>query len=209
MIDKNVATQSETPPTIKPDAGTDLKSEQPALFTLAEDLQQLEKLNLINAVTLRLQGGRHPVIEIDELLKRRMNLDSEEFQGPYVVRLICTLMMIFLLSSVCWAILWLFATALEWNYFVRVISTGIASLFAAVSGIAIFHPASLPDEKLLKKAIASRIESLREELKVEESIAAAPDQKQEKPTDVPSVDEQPVNAFEPSVAADPGRVDVS
>ncbi len=136
----------------------------PQSYDLADDILQLEKLNLMRAVMLRLQGGRHPNAEVDALLKRRMNLQVESFQGPYAVRLICTLLMIFVLATVLWVVLWLFATSLELNYFVSLLSTGFATLIAAMAGVAVFHPSSVPDEKLVRAEINQRLEDLRGEL---------------------------------------------
>lgn len=134
-----------------------------AEVSLEDDLAQLDKLNLLRAVMLRLQGGRHPNAEIDALLQRRLNFKTEDFQGPYVVRLICTVMMIFLICIIFWGMIWLFSTALNLNYFIRLMSTGIATLMAAAAGIAIFHPASIPDEKQVKEAINKRLAELKNE----------------------------------------------
>lgn len=132
--------------------------------SLAEDFLRLEQINLFRAVILRMQGGRHPSREIEGLLQRRMNFSREELQGPYVVRLICTIMMVFVAATVFWALLWAFSSILQLSYFLRLISTGIATLFAAVAGIAIFHPSSIPDEKALIDAIEARMNELRREL---------------------------------------------
>jgi len=132
--------------------------------SLAEDFLRLEQINLLRAVILRMQGGRHPSREIEGLLQRRMNFSREELQGPYVVRLICTIMMVFVAATVFWALLWAFSSILQLSYFLRLISTGIATLFAAVAGIAIFHPSSIPDEKALIDAIEARMNELRREL---------------------------------------------
>jgi len=136
--------------------------QKPAQPSIVDDLLQLEKLNLMRAVMLRLQGGRHPNAEIDALLQRRLDLRPEDFQGPYAIRLICTLMMIFLLCIIMWGIIWLVGTAMEWNYFLRLMSTGIATLLAAGAGVAIFHPASVPDEKQVKETIARRLAELKD-----------------------------------------------
>ncbi|HNS10207.1 MAG TPA: hypothetical protein PKN29_10935 [Candidatus Ozemobacteraceae bacterium] len=130
--------------------------------SVADDLLQLEKLNLMRAVMLRLQGGRHPNTEIDALLQRRLDLRPEDFQGPYAIRLICTLMMIFLICIIMWGIIWLLGTAMEWSYFLRLMSTGIATLLATGAGVAIFHPASVPDEKQVKETIARRLAELKD-----------------------------------------------
>jgi len=145
--------------------GAETKSEteqKAAPPSLADDLMQLEKLNLMRAVMLRLQGGRHPNAEIDALLQRRLDLRPESFQGPYAIRLICSLMMIFLICIIMWGIIWLLGTAMEWSGFVRLMSTGIATLLAAATGIAVFHPASVPDEKQVKETIARRLAELKD-----------------------------------------------
>lgn len=145
----------------------------PESFDLADDLLQLEKLNLMRAVMLRLKGGRHPVAGVDELLKRRMSFVTADFEGPYVVRLICTWLMIFVLATVLWVGLWLFVSSLELNYFVRLLSTGFATLIAAMAGVAVFHPSSLPDEKKVKEAIKIRLDELRTQLQNQPSSASA------------------------------------
>lgn len=163
MIDETIKSKKKEQP-IDPVVvakAEELAANTPATFDLVDDLLQLEKLNLVRAVMLRMQGGRHPTAEIDSLLQRRLDLKPEDFQGPYAIRLVCTLMMIFLLCSILWGIIWLFATALEMNYFIRLMSTGLATLLAAVAGIAVFHPASVPDEKLLSEAINKRMAELK------------------------------------------------
>jgi hypothetical protein len=96
---------------------------------LADDLLHLEKLNLMRAVMIRLQGGRHPDAAIDALLERRMTFSAESFQGPYIVRLLCTVMMIFLFLLLAWGILWFVASAFELNYFLRLLSAGVSTLW--------------------------------------------------------------------------------
>jgi hypothetical protein len=145
--------------------GAETKSEteqKAAPPSLADDLMQLEKLNLMRAVMLRLQGGRHPNAEIDALLQRRLDLRPESFQGPYAIRLICSLMMIFLMCVIMWGLIWLLGTAMEWSGFIRLMSTGIATLLAAAAGIAVFHPASVPDEKQVKETITRRLAELKD-----------------------------------------------
>lgn len=91
---------------------------------------------------LRLQGGRHPNAEIDALLQRRLDLRPESFQG-----LLCHQAYMqpdddFSDMYHHVGIIWLLGTAMEWSGFVRLMSTGIATLLAAATGIAVFHPAS-------------------------------------------------------------------
>lgn len=132
--------------------------------SLADDYLKLEQINLLRAVVVRMQGGRHPDKVIETLLRRRMNFSRDEFQGPYAIRLVCTLMMIFVVSALLWAIVWAISSAMELSYFLRLISTGFATLFAAMVGVAVFHPSSIPEEKTLIEAIEARMAELRKEL---------------------------------------------
>lgn len=147
--------------------GEEVRPEAEAEPTLAEDFERLQKMNLLKAVLLRMQGGRHPSVEIDALLRRRLNFSRDSFQGPYIIRLISTLIMIFIAATVCWAVLWILASGFELNYFVRILSTGMASLVAAIAGIAIFHPSSLPDENLLKQAIDNEMQAISKKVQAD------------------------------------------
>ncbi|MBU1105948.1 MAG: hypothetical protein KKB51_04695 [Candidatus Riflebacteria bacterium] len=132
--------------------------------SLAEDYLRLEQINLLRSVVVRMQGGQHPDKSIEALLRRRLNFSSDEFQGPYAIRLVCTLMMIFVVSALVWAIFWAIGSAMDLSYFLRLISTGFATLFAAMAGVALFHPSSIPEEKKLIEAIEARMVELRKEL---------------------------------------------
>lgn len=158
---------------LTPDSETATAAETAPQYSLAEDLLLLEKLNLLSVISVRMQGGRHPKPAIEAVLKRRMTFSDEEgIQGPYLVRLICTLMFIFVASSLFWAVLWLIAASFELNYLVRLLSTGISTVIAAMAGVAIFYPSSAPDEKKLKEAINKRLEELRQQLKKENGETA-------------------------------------
>jgi hypothetical protein len=45
--------------------------------------------------------------------------------------------------------------------FLRVLSVSMATMIAAIFGIAVFHPSSLPDENQLKKAIDQRLKEMK------------------------------------------------
>jgi len=183
---------------IKPAGGTDDAAEIAPQFSLAEDLLLLEKLNLLSAISVRMQGGRHPKPAIEAVLKRRMQFSDEDgIQGPYLVRLICTVMFVFVCASLFWAFLWLIASSLELNYFIRLLSTGISTVIAAMAGVAIFYPSSLPDEKKLKEAIKKRLEELREQLKKENGEA---DSENEAPTDTDGLKQTETNIPEKPLA---------
>ena len=70
--------------------------------------------------------------------------------------------MIFLICMILWGIVWLVSTAMELNSFIQLMSMAISTLMAAGAGVAIFHPASVPDEKLLKEAIVHRMAELKD-----------------------------------------------
>lgn len=133
--------------------------------TLLDDYAMLERINILKAVMIRMKGGRHPSDQIESLLKRRMNFSGEDFQGPYVVRLVSTLMMIFIFSALLWAFLWILASGFGLNYFIKILSTGMATVVAAIAGVALFHPSSLPDEEQLKKAIEQRLKEIQAEVR--------------------------------------------
>jgi low affinity Fe/Cu permease len=129
--------------------------------SLGEDLAMLDQINVLKAVLIRMKGGRHPSPQIDALLKRRLDFSGESFQGPYIVRLASTLMMIFVLSVLLWSILWVLASGFQMSDFLRVLSVSMATMIAAIFGIAVFHPSSLPDENQLKKAIDQRLKEMK------------------------------------------------
>lgn len=132
--------------------------------SLADDFELLEKINILKAVMIRMKGGKHPLPEVNAMLKRRMNFSGEDFQGPYIVRLLSTLMMIFVFSALFWACLWILASGFDLSYFLKILSTSMATMVFALAGVAIFHPTSLPDEGLLKQAIEKKFKELHAEL---------------------------------------------
>jgi hypothetical protein len=151
------------------DAGPEEEKAETSTFekpepTLEEDFELLQRINVLKAVMVRMQGGRHPSPEIDALLQRRLNFSRETFQGPYIIRLISTLIMIFVAATLCWGILWILASGFELSYFLRILSTGMATLVAAIAGVAIFHPSSLPDEKLLKEAVDDKMQQISKQV---------------------------------------------
>jgi hypothetical protein len=170
--EKNNPPEPETPDSKDSGAGEEKEAaletsepprgpEKPDLDT---DLQQLESMNLRQAIIVKMKGGRHPDSKTDELLARHFNFSSDDFQGPYVVRLICTILMIFAVCAILWGVLWLLASGFGLTYFTRLISTGMATLLAAVGGIAIFHPSSIPDENVINHVIEKKLTELRRQV---------------------------------------------
>lgn len=162
MVEKNeIPSENQSEVTDEaPDAAVEL-DQQPSL---EEDFAMLEKINILKAVMIRMKSGRHPAPQIDALLKRRMNFSGDEFQGPYIVRLLSTLMMVFVISTLVWGTLWILASGFGLSFFTKVLSTGMATVVAAIAGISIFHPTSLPDENLLKQSIEQKFKELHTEL---------------------------------------------
>lgn len=181
--------------------------------TLEEDFELLQRINVLKAVMVRMQGGRHPSPEIDALLQRRLNFSRDTFQGPYIIRLISTLIMIFVATTLCWGILWILASGFELSYFLRILSTGMASLVAAIAGVAIFHPSSVPDEKLLKEFVDDRLQEISKQ--VQELSGNANAQSSDQVADLidSSIEEmtspkkQPVKTDEEPLAAMPKGLD--
>lgn len=141
-----------------------------AEYSLEEDLEILERINVLKSVMIQMQGGRHFDPQIDALLKRRINLRSEDFQGPYLIRLVVTLMMIFVISALFWSVLWILASGFQMNYFIKMLSTGMGTLVAALAGVAIFHPSSVPDESLLKQFIDDKLNKLKKEARQKSGV---------------------------------------
>ena len=177
--------------------------------TLAEDYLRLEQINLLRAVIVRMQGGRHPDKAIEALLQRRLNFSREEFQGPYAIRLVCSLMMVFVVSTLAWAIVWAVGSAMNLSYFLRLVSTGLATLFAAMTGVAIFHSSSIPEEKSLIEAIEVRLGELRKELGKDEESQPGSSENAEANVPPADVQESPVGTAETPAATTPETSDES
>ncbi len=142
-----------------------LKQEEPVINyppTLAEDLEVLNKINILSALMRQKKTGFHPKKNIDALLKRRMNIPDSEVGGPIVVRLVATFMFIFITSALFWMLLWLLGTSMGWTTFTRTASIALSTVVMATFGIAVFQPMIFIDEVRLKAAIEKRMVELRD-----------------------------------------------
>lgn len=131
-------------------AAPDGSGEQPAPAvpepTADEDLLRIESFDWRRAVVLRLQNGRHPDPVIEEILKRRIDLDREAFQGPLPVRVLCTLAIVFIVCIVVWVAGWGVFSLLGLDGWVLWFSGLMVTVLAASLGVAAFQPIRIYDE---------------------------------------------------------------
>lgn len=127
------AGQAETPPP-PPEPAAD------------EDLLRLESFDWRRAVVLRLQNGHHPDPVIEDILKRRLDLNREDFLGPLPVRVLCTLAFVLIACIVAWIAGWSAFSLLGWDGWVLAFSGVMATVLAAALGVAAFQPVRIYDE---------------------------------------------------------------
>jgi hypothetical protein len=111
-----------------------------------DDFLRLESFDWRRAVVIRLNLGRHPDPVIEALLARRLNIPREEFMGPLVVRILCTLAFAFVGSAVAWVICWSAFSLLGLGVYLGTLSGLMMTLLAAMLGIAVFQPFRIYDE---------------------------------------------------------------
>lgn len=143
--------------------------QDPSISTpsLKEDMETLKKIHLLSVVSFYLKYGFYPSRAINELLKRRMQLDYREFEGPFVIRIVVMVFTIFFIFTLLWGVLWLTIYPFNVPYFLHSVSTFLASLCATLVGVFVFQPLLIIDEKKLKQAINERMEKLQFELESE------------------------------------------
>lgn len=111
-----------------------------------QDLLRLESFDWRRAVVLRLQNGCHPDPVIEDILRRRLDLDREEFQGPLPVRVLCTLAFVVIACIVVWIAGWSAFSLLGWDGWVLGFSGLMTTVLAAALGVAAFQPVRIYDE---------------------------------------------------------------
>ncbi|MBP7634825.1 hypothetical protein KBA41_11710 [Candidatus Ozemobacteraceae bacterium] len=119
---------------------------QPAEPAPDQDLLRLESFDWRRAVVLRLQNGRHPDPVIEDILRRRLDLDREEFQGPLPVRVLCTLAFVFIACIIAWIAGWSAFSLLGWDGWVLGFSGLMTTVLAVALGVAAFQPVRIYDE---------------------------------------------------------------
>lgn len=143
---------------------TEAPQEPEHIPTLAEDYNELIKMNLLRNVMIRMQYGRYPNKKIDDILKRRMEFDESMFQGPRVARIAITIMLFFFICSLSYIAI----CVLGFNALKEPASFFLSSLFLGGCGFAIFNNLSAPDEKKLKAAIKERMTEYEVEIRIEQ-----------------------------------------
>jgi hypothetical protein len=141
--------------------------EQEKIPTLAEDYESLKNMHLLRNVMIRMQFGKYPNKKIDEILKRRMNLDESKYQGTDIIRIILSILSSFLICTILYILIWLFATSMGFHELKQQSSLVISLFFLSSCGFFIFNNISVPDEKKLKIAIKEKMNELENELKKE------------------------------------------
>ena len=144
----------------------DKKEEEPEP-TLAEDYENLKNMNLLKNIIIRMQYGRYPNKKIDGILRRRMDFDESQYQGPHVVRMIITIMAVFFFCAFTYVIIWLITSSMNLPGIRETASLVLSMFFLGSVGFALFNYISVPDEKKLKAAIKERMTELEAELKKE------------------------------------------
>lgn len=137
-------------------------------YDIKEDFQMLSDLNLLKEIAIKIQLKRHPNKEINDLLDRRMNLNSNNFTGPHGVSVAASFMIIFFVALIVWAIFWVFATLLDFSALITFMS-GLLSVFVFGGfAIALFRPFPIIDEEKLLKHITDEMKSLRSAANIDE-----------------------------------------
>jgi len=136
-----------------------------------EDLEVLYTLNWYKDLLIMLQRGEHPDPTINALLARRMPIPREEVVGPYVLRLLNTLALVFVACTFTWLLVWSVSSILGLTYFVQAASALFVTLLVAVLCIAVFQPMPSLDEKKIEEAGKQFLEALRQEAFPENSDA--------------------------------------
>jgi hypothetical protein len=132
-------------------------------FDIDADLETLRKIDISKAILIKSQrGGKHPDKKIDGLLNRYMKFTPDEIEGPYLVRVLSTIMFIFIVSALSWLLIWVMGNVAGWSVFIRLLSIAMSTFVIAMFGVAIFNPMSLLNENDLQNKIKIRLEELHQ-----------------------------------------------
>ncbi len=132
-------------------------------FDIDQDLETLRKIDISKAILIKTQrGGKHPDKKTDRLLDRYMQLGNEEIEGPYLIRVLSTIMFVFIVSALSWLLIWLLGAVAGWSVFLRFLSIAMSTFVIAMFGVAVFNPMSLVNEPELQRKIKLRLEELHQ-----------------------------------------------
>lgn len=154
-------------PENKADAVESKETVQEPEPSLKDDYELLKNMNLLRNIMVRAQYGRFPDKKIDALLKRRMDIDESKFQGPRIVRIIISIIALFLFCTILYLIIFLVSKGLNLPDVATTASLVISLFFFSGLGFVIFNNLSVPDENKLKVLIKERMTELEVELKVD------------------------------------------
>jgi low affinity Fe/Cu permease len=91
-----------------------------------------------------------------------MKFTPDEIEGPYLVRVLSTIMFIFIVSALSWLLIWVMGNVAGWSVFIRLLSIAMSTFVIAMFGVAIFNPMSLLNENDLQNKIKIRLEELHQ-----------------------------------------------
>ncbi|MBF0544643.1 MAG: hypothetical protein HQM08_09425 [Candidatus Riflebacteria bacterium] len=143
--------------------GNPVAEASPEVHSLEDDLKTLESLKLSAEMLKRFRYGKHPVPNIEALFQRRLNLQHQDFLGPFPVRIACTLAFIVASCGTIWLVLWAFFSLLHCTNFLLELSMLLTFFFVALLALGASNPLRIYDESLLQKNISLSLQLLREE----------------------------------------------
>ena len=118
------------------------------------------EINVFRAVLLQMNRGKHRNSEIDQILRRRIALKVDDYSGPYLLRVAISILVILIVSTIVWCLIWVVASALGLNLFIRFLSIAMSTFVIAMFGIAVFNPSHAIDENKLQNAVRGRLREL-------------------------------------------------
>jgi hypothetical protein len=137
--------------------------EETKSYSLDDDYDWLLSLNLPKEAAIKLQFGKHPDSAINALLERRIDLNAPKTTiNPFGIRILSSMIVIFLLGILIWAMIWLFGTILGLSTLIKSLSSLLAVLVISGMSISIFQPLPLIDEKEFNNHLINQMNKIRE-----------------------------------------------
>ncbi|MBF0410378.1 MAG: hypothetical protein HQM10_23730 [Candidatus Riflebacteria bacterium] len=163
-----MADATKVPTSISSQPPADPPQPQEAQITPVEqlkaDIQKLENLNIKSELLKRFRCGIHPDSEIERLIQTHINLNHNDYQGPFPVRVACTFAFIVVSCGTIWLILWICLSLLGAANFLKEISALMTILFIALLAFGLANPISLYNEVKLSEKIASTLNDLKQQI---------------------------------------------
>jgi hypothetical protein len=138
-------------------------------YSLEEDYDALLALNLNKEAAIKLQLHKHPDPQIDALLERRIDLkDPKLTLNPFGIRILSSMIIIFLLGILIWAMIWLFGSILGLSTLAKSLSSLLAVIVISGMSISIFQPLPLIDESLFNNHLINEMNKIRKIIEKDE-----------------------------------------